>query len=351
MFDVLRFWLDRGVDGFRVDVMWLMIKDDQFRDNPPNPAYTPGSPSSSRLLPVYNANRPEVHELVADMRRVVDGYPERVLIGEIYLPIQQLMAYYGKDLTGANLPFNFQLLQCAWSAEAVAQVLSDYHAALPPGAWPNWVLGNHDQARVASRVGVKLAPVAAMLLFTLPGTLTMYYGEEIGMVNVPIAPEAVQDPAEKNEPGIGVGRDPERTPMQWDANPLAGFTTGRPWLPIAPAHEATNVEAEDKDDRSLLNLYRALIAMRREHPVLVDGRLQCIEARENVLRYQRIGNSEQLQVLLNFGHSVTKITVADGIILKSTCGDREGDRVSGMVELRATEGLIFALDDGGFTSS
>ena len=118
-----------------------------------------------------------------------------------------------------------------------------------------------------------------MLLFTLPGTLTMYYGEEIGMINVPIAPEEVQDPAEKNEPGIGAGRDPERTPMQWDATLLAGFTTRRPWLPIAPEHEAVNVEAEDRDDRSLLNLYRALIATRRNHPVLVDGGMQRIDAR------------------------------------------------------------------------
>jgi alpha-glucosidase len=350
MFDVLRFWLDRGVDGFRVDVIWLMIKDDQFRDNPPNPVDTPGSPSSSRLLPVYNANRPEVHELVAEMRRVVDEYAERVLIGEIYLPIQQLMAYYGKDLAGANLPFNFQLLQCAWSAEAIAQVLADYHAALPPGAWPNWVLGNHDQARVASRVGAQLAPVAAMLLFTLPGTLTMYYGEEIGMVNVTIAPEDVQDPAEKNEPGIGVGRDPERTPMQWDASPLVGFTTGRPWLPIAPEHEAVNVEVEENNDGSLLNLYRALIAMRRKHPVLVDGTMQHLDAHENVLRYQRVGAGERLQILLNLGHSASQVAVAGGMILKSTCGDREGARVNEIIELRAVEGLIIAVDGGELTS-
>ena len=177
MFDVLRFWFNRGVDGFRVDVMWLMIKDDEFRDNPPNPAYMPGAPSSHRLLPLYNANRPEVHELVAAMRALVDSYADRVLIGEIYLPIQQLMTYYGENLTGANLPFNFQLLQCAWSADAIAQILSDYHAALPAGAWPNWVLGNHDQPRVASRVGARQARVAAMLLFTLSGTLTMYYGD------------------------------------------------------------------------------------------------------------------------------------------------------------------------------
>ena len=112
MFDVLRFWLRKGVDGFRVDVMWMMIKDDQFRDNPPNPGYRVGLPPHTRLLPVYNSDRPEIHDLVAEMRAVVDEFADRVLIGEIYLPVPQLMTYYGQDLRGANLPFNFQLLQC-----------------------------------------------------------------------------------------------------------------------------------------------------------------------------------------------------------------------------------------------
>src|SRR6201987_4660420 len=204
MFDVLRFWLRKGVDGFRVDVMWLMIKDDQFRDNPPNPGYRPGQPSNHRVLPLYNSNRPEVHELVAKMRAVVDENHGRVLIGEIYLPVEQLMTYYGTGLQGAHLPFNFLLLQSAWSAEAIAQIISDYDRALPQGAWPNWVLGNHDNTRIATRIGSRQALVAAMLLLTLPGTLTMYYGEELGMTNVPIPPEEVQDPAEKNEPGIGM---------------------------------------------------------------------------------------------------------------------------------------------------
>ena len=342
MFDVLRFWLDRGVDGFRVDVMWLMIKDDEFRDNPPNPAYTPGAPSNQRLLPLYNANRPEVHELIAAMRALVDSYPDRVLIGEIYLPIQQLMDYYGKDLTGANLPFNFQLLQCAWSAASIAQVLSDYHAALPAGAWPNWVLGNHDQPRIASRIGEHQARVAAMLLFTLPGTLTMYYGEEIGKTNVPIAPEDVQDPAEKNEPGIGAGRDPERTPMQWDTNLHAGFTTGDPWLPVAHDYPAVNVMGQTGDPGSMLTLYRDLIRLRRDHPALVDGRMQAIAAHDNVLSYQRVSPTESLQILLNLGHAPAQVE-ADGVILKSTCPGRDGSPIAQSIELAPAEGLILAI--------
>ena len=130
MYDALRFWLDKGVDGFRVDVMWLIIKDDQYRDNPPNPQYGLGQSSGNSFLPVYNSNRPEVHDLVAEMRALIDSYPGRVLIGEIYLPLKDLMAYYGQELKGANLPFNFMLLQSAWNAQAVAQVITEYMGVL-----------------------------------------------------------------------------------------------------------------------------------------------------------------------------------------------------------------------------
>jgi alpha-glucosidase len=343
MFDVLRFWLKRGVDGFRVDVMWLMIKDDQFRDNPPNPGYRLGQASNSRLVPVYNSDRPEIHDLVAEMRAVVDEFHERVLIGEIYLPVAQLMTYYGRDLTGANLPFNFQLLQCAWSGEAVAQVISDYEGALPQGAWPNWVLGNHDNARIASRVGIRQARVAAILLLTLPGTLTMYYGEELGMCNVPIAPDQVQDPFEKNEPGLGLGRDPERTPMPWDDSPSAGFTTGWPWLPLGDEYEIVNVAAQERDKLSILRLYRNLIQLRKIQSTLVSGKLENVEARDKVLRYQRTGEGKRILVLLNMGSQPAQVNVENGTILVSSFLDREGQSVSGQLDLRGAEGVVIAL--------
>src|SRR5690606_11977646 len=133
----------------------------------------------------------------------------------------------------AHLPFNFQLIQAPWNARGIAALIEEYERSLPAGGWPNWVLGNHDRPRIASRVGQAQARVAAMLLLTLRGTPTLYYGDELGMRDVPIAPEQVQDPFEKNVPGMGMGRDPCRTPMQWDTSPNAGFTTGRPWLPLA----------------------------------------------------------------------------------------------------------------------
>jgi alpha-glucosidase len=343
MFDVLRFWLRRGVDGFRVDVMWLMIKDDEFRDNPLNPGYRPGLPSNNRVLPVYNSNRPEVHELVASMRAVVDEFHERVLIGEIYLPVEQLMTYYGTDLKGAQLPFNFLLLQSAWSAEAIARIISEYDSALPTGAWPNWVLGNHDNTRIATRIGIRQARTAAMLLLTLPGTLTMYYGEELGMTNVPIPPDAVQDPAEKNEPGLGLGRDPERTPMPWDGSPSAGFTSARPWLPLGGDYESVNVAALEKDGTSILHLYRKLIDLRHRRPTLINGRMLSIRGDGGVLRYERSGDDDRILVLLNLSADSVRMTVENGTILASTGFDRDGQQVNGAVELKAAEGIVIDL--------
>ena len=343
MFDVLRFWLDRGVDGFRVDVMWMLIKDDQFRDNPANPGYHPNAPSAHRLLPHYNSNRPEIHDLVAAMRSVLDSYRERVLIGEIYLPVNQLVSYYGRDLKGADLPFNFQLILCAWSAAAIAEIIREYEAALPPGAWPNWVLGNHDQARIASRVGPAQARVAAMLLLTLRGTPTIYYGEEIGMMNVPIPPEEVQDPAEKNEPGLGQGRDPERTPMAWDGSPSAGFTTAKPWLPLAADHATVNLANLSGQPDSILSLYRTLIRLRRGNEALISGRLEGVAANGPVLRYERRNDEQHFAILLNLGHAEEKETLRHGRVVASTYLDRKGEAIDGTVSLRPSEGLVVDL--------
>ena len=342
MYDVLRFWLNKGVDGFRVDVMWLLIKDDQYRDNPPVPQSV-SAQSNSTLSPVYNANRPEVHDVVAEMRAVVDRFSSRVLIGEIYLPVRDLMTYYGQNLNGANLPFNFLLLQCPWNAQAVGEVISDYNNVLPSGAWPNWVLGNHDSARLATRVGFSQAATAAMLLFTLPGTLTIYYGEEIGMTNALIQPKDVQDPAEKRQPGIGVGRDPERTPMRWDNSEMAGFTIGRPWLPIGPDPGTVNVKVEENDQSSILNLYRRLILLRRTHPALIYGQLRSLKASGDLLCYERATENERLITLLNFGPTPIQVATETGIVLEGTSPRRNAEPVHESIELAGSEGLVIQL--------
>jgi len=349
MLGVLRFWLDRGVDGFRVDVLWHLVKDDRFRDNPPNPAWREGMDPYQRLIPLYTTDRPEVHAIVRRMRALFDEYRDRVLIGEIYLPVERLVQYYGPDLRGANLPFNFQLVSARWDASHLARLIDEYEAALPEGAWPNWVLGNHDQHRIATRVGAAQARVAAMLLLTLRGTPTLYYGDEIGMHDVRIPPDRVQDPFEKNVPGRGLGRDPERTPMQWSAQENAGFTTGTPWLPVAEDFERANVEAERDDPRSMLTLYRRLISMRRGAAALEVGRFEPVRVEGDVLAYLRRGRKDEgdFLVALNLGsqpHSLRAL--ADpfrGTIALSTHLDRVGEAVGMELALRGDEGVIVRL--------
>ncbi|HSK39692.1 MAG TPA: alpha-amylase family glycosyl hydrolase [Arenibaculum sp.] len=347
MHDVLRFWLDRGVDGFRVDVIWHMIKDDRFRDNPVNPEWRPGHDPYQRLVPVYTADRPEVLDIVAGLRNVIDAYDDRLLIGEIYLPLERLVAYYGADLEGAHLPFNFQLIEAPWHARSLARLIDDYEGMLPAGGWPNWVLGNHDKSRIASRFGLAQARVAAMLLLTLRGTPTLYYGDEISMHDVPIPPERVQDPFEKNVPGLGLGRDPERTPMQWRPGPGAGFTDGEPWLPIADTLDRFNVEVETGDPASMLSLYRDLIALRRGEPALNRGSYRSIEAEGDVLAYLREHQGRTFAVALNLGGDPHQAHgIPRGRIVLSTGAGRLGDTVEGTVDLGADEGLIVEVAKG-----
>jgi alpha-glucosidase len=344
IYDVMRFWLGKGVDGFRVDVIWHLIKDAEFRDNPPNPHYREGRPPHEKFLTQYSTDQPEVHEVIAEMRRVTDAFGSRVLIGEVYLPLQRLVAYYGNDLTGAQMPFNFALLSTMWSARSIENIIADYERALPTGAWPNWVLGNHDRPRIASRVGPEQARVAAMLLLTLRGTPTLYYGDEIGMHQVAIAPDDVRDPFEKNVPGIGVGRDGCRTPMQWDATRYAGFSTSRPWLPLAADFAHENVANLAADSISILSLYQALIALRRKLPQLLSGAYEPVAAQGEILLYRRSSDEGAVIVALNLGAepvSVTSSAISDGCeILLSTLLDRQGERIEGALDLRGNEGVI-----------
>jgi alpha-glucosidase len=344
VYDVMRFWLRKGVDGFRVDVIWHLIKDQEFRDNPPNPNFREGQRPHQRILPLHSTDQPEVHGVIAEMRRVIDEFGSRVLIGEIYLPLERLVAYYGRDLAGAHLPFNFALLSAPWNARGIEKIIFEYEQVLPAGAWPNWVLGNHDRPRVASRVGQDQARVAAMLLLTLRGTPTLYYGDEIGMHQVAIAPDQVRDPFEKNVPGIGVGRDGCRTPMQWNATPYAGFSTSTPWLPVADDFIHENVVNLEADSRSILSLYKALIGLRKKLPQLVSGAYVPIAAAGDLLLYRRESDGRAVVVALNLGAEPVSITSdalhPGGEILLSTFLDREGEKIQGSLDLRGNEGVI-----------
>jgi alpha-glucosidase len=344
MFEVLRFWLRRGVDGFRVDVIWQLIKDEALRNNPPNPDWTPIQPGVERLLPIYSGDRPEVHDVIAKMRKVLEAFGDRLLIGEIYLPVDRLIAYYGEDLRGAHLPFNFQLIQAPWIANTIGDLIETYESALPSGAWPNWVLGNHDRARIAARVGEAQARVAAMLLLTLRGTPTLYYGDELAIGDVEIPSGRIRDPWALREASLGVGRDPVRTPMQWDASAYAGFSTVEPWLPLTPDWPTRNVAAQSAEPTSMLSLVRLLLRYRRTHGSLSHGSWRRLKSRGDLLAYERCCNGERIVVVLNFGGTEQNWSApAEGRGLRiaiSTHCDRGGEAVRTSLCLRPDEGVV-----------
>ncbi|MEI9954366.1 MAG: alpha-amylase family glycosyl hydrolase [Pseudomonadota bacterium] len=344
MYNAMRFWLDRGVDGFRVDVLWHLIKDASFRDNPQNPAFTAKETPYNSLLPVYSTDQPEVHEIVREMRQLLDGYQERVLIGEVYLPIHRLVAYYGTAQNGAHLPFNFLLISLPWNARQIAAAISEYEGALPLDAWPNWVLGNHDQPRIASRVGLAQARVAAMLLLTLRGTPTLYYGDEIGMRDGVIAPEEAEDPQGKN---VGLSRDPQRTPMQWSPTVGAGFSSAKPWLPLSHDLARCNVEVQRGDRHSMLSLYRRLIELRRSSPALSTGAYTPVPAEGEMLSYLRTEGGQKFLIILNLGHGPQLFDLVErrGKVVAATDPTRDGELVVTRVPLLGDDGLVILLDE------
>jgi alpha-glucosidase len=352
MYDTLRFWFRRGIDGFRIDVITHLLEDAEFRDNPPNPNFRVGQPTEASLQALYTTDRPELHEIIAKIRGVADEFGGRLLIGEVYLPIARLVTYYGGG-HGLNMPFNFRLVTMPWDADLIGQAIHTYEANLPPDAWPNWVLGNHDQRRIASRVGEAQARVAAMLLLTLRGTPTIYNGDEIGMPDGAIPPDRRVDPAWND--GSNYGRDPERTPMQWSSERNAGFTApkARPWLPIQADFATRNVEVERDDPTSMLSLYRRLIDLRGAESALSVGDYSRIDTNASTLAYVRHDAGRRFAIALNFADESATVALpmmgGHGRIALTTSLDREGESVPETLSLRANEGAIveFVGDGAG----
>ena len=349
MLDVMRFWLEKGVDGFRVDVMWHMIKDEQLRDNPVNPNYQPHMPTYEQVIPVYSTDQPEVHFIVQKMRKLLDEFEDRMMIGEIYLPIHKLVAYYGTaESKGAHLPFNFLLLSLPWDARQVSAIVDEYEGSLPSDGWPNWVLGNHDQPRITSRVGMQQARVAAMLLLTLRGTPTIYYGDEIGMRDVPIPFKEVQDPQGLNMPDKNLSRDPARTPMQWDNSEYAGFSKVKPWLRLDRNFSRVNVQSEKEDPFSTLSFYKKLIGLRQKEPSLATGSYVPVPGDPQVMAYIReTPGYSRFLVCLNFSHRPAYFTPKEsfkGIIEVATQPELDGMAIERTIILGGDEAILVRLE-------
>jgi alpha-glucosidase len=348
MYEVLHFWLERGVDGFRIDALEVLLKDEQLRNNPVNPAWKPGDPPNTRLIEHFIVDQPGMHAIMQEMRALTERYNQRVLIGELYLPVERLMPYYGEQLDEIHLPFNFQFVTMTnWETYTIRQAVEDYEVALPQGAWPNWVLGNHDTTRIATRVGREQARLTQMLLLTLRGTPTCYYGDELGMQDVPLPRELMHDPAGKEHPEKS--RDPVRSPMQWDDSTNAGCCASNvtPWLPVADDYQIYNVADELRDPRSFLMYTHRLLELRRALTALTLGSYQSVE-QENVtcFVYLRQYANQRCLVALNFSTQDQVVMLTEqvqGRVLLSTHGDREELILLSDVHLRGNEGLLIEM--------
>ncbi len=297
MAEVMRFWFRRGVDGFRVDAIFAAIKDDRLRDNPPDrrAGAIPGLAAGGGQDPLWSINRPEVHDVIRHLRRVAAEFPGRLLVGEAYLPVEELAGYLGRGADDEfHLAFDFELLLSPWEHQHLALAIERSEALHPAGAWPTYAISNHDQSRHATRWGPDRTRAAAFFLLMLRGVAVLYAGEEIGMIDA--------DPAQLPDPPFDrAGRDACRTPMQWDRSPAGGFTTGAPWLPLVDP-EDRNVAAQRGDPASLLALYRRLIAARRSSPALARGAHRSIfGVAPDVLAWLREAAGERILVVLNVG--------------------------------------------------
>jgi alpha-glucosidase len=280
MYDVVRFWLNLGADGYRMDVCTAYIKDERFRSNPFKFNLSPDLFQNH----IYDRNRPEVHGIFREIRTIADSFgsaegdKERVLIGETHGRDAALAAScLGTGEDELHLAFNFDFLFQPWGARNFARAVAAHYASLPPGGWPNFTLSNHDQLRAIYRhraggLTQPRAKLAAAMLLTLSGTPFIYYGEELGMTCFKPRKSALRDPlGVRTWPFWKNGRDPERTPMQWTAGENAGFSKADPWLPVNPDLGEVNVERESADPLSMLSHYRNLLRLRRDEAVLRTG--------------------------------------------------------------------------------
>jgi len=312
MLDVLRFWLDRGVDGFRVDVPEWMIKDERFLDEPENPLFPDDSSEDPyhRLMHTYTLAQSEYVDVVKKFVDVLEEYGQKFIVTEVWSSSEQLIKVYNRIEKHFFAPFNFFMITAPWDAAVHKEGIDKYDDGVTSMYTPTYVLGSHDKSRIASRIPASQIRIAAMLLFTLRGIPFIYYGEELGMEDTPIPQDQIHDPFEKNSPGLGLGRDPERTPMQWNKKPKAGFTTGKPWLPINENYKKLNAQTENIDPKSLLSFYKQLIHIRNESKALLHGKYASWDTgSDKIFAYTRHKGSEVILVILNYSDLEQRISL------------------------------------------
>jgi alpha-glucosidase len=336
MHDVLRFWLDRGVDGFRIDALQRLAHDPQLRSNA----------GAARR---HDQDWDTMHDRLRGIRRVVDEYADRMIVGEVALFDMHRVVSFLNNGDQLHLAHNFVFCELDWDADAFRVSIDDFEALASDLAWPAWFLENHDRPRVASRFddgvgqGAARARASLLVLYALRGTPFVYQGEELGLPDAEIPPERVVDVD---------GRDPERAPMPWRppsaAGAGAGFTTGAPWLPIVGEAEALNAETQAADPRSTLSLARRLAALRRDTPALQTGAQRPCDLGDDVLAWIREDEGDTLLAAVNFAAAPTALEASAGLparaaLVLSTDPDRDGP---GDGPDAGLDGLVLAPGEG-----
>ena len=347
--DILRFWWDRGVAGFRIDVCHMIVKDALLRDNPPATEDDPFIMQVFGQRPVHNANQPEVHTILRHWRQVADERdPQRVLLGETNVEeLETLATYYGSGTDELNLGFNFPFIESPFEADPLRTVVERTESLLPPAAWPVWTGSNHDVSRLATRwaagdpVRVRLA---LMMLLTMRGTPVLYQGDEIGLTDMDITKDDVHDPVGLRFWPAYKGRDPERTPMPWDGSAHSGFTTpdATPWLPLGDP--PTNVADQRGDPDSILTMARDLIALRRRTRDILEGDYGSLSAPPGTWVWRR---GTGIVVALNMSDQQRDVGLGDvglgdvaATVVLGTDRSRDGTTVDGTIKLGPWEGVV-----------
>jgi alpha-glucosidase len=358
MLDVVRFWLARGVDGFRLDVFNAFFKDAALRSNPrrvPDPRHFPfGLRAWDRQRHVYDKDQPEMAGLLAEFRALVDGVPGRMSVGELFAGDPREAAGYAAP---RHLIFDFRLIGQPWRADRLARAIDEREAAFGPDRWPTVVLSNHDQPRPSTRLarGAErdlVAKAAAMLLLTLRGTPFLYYGDEIGLGDIHVPRREIVDPPARRYWPLPLwwNRDQCRAPMPWSAAPNGGFTTGRPWLRMTPDAATRNVAAQAADPDSVLSFFRRLLWLRGASAALQTGTFRWLVAGEGgVLAYLREAPEERVLMALTTEDHAATVNLGDvkgrPRLLLSSAGSSEAEVIGeGRLNLRAREAVLLRLE-------
>ena len=326
MEDVIKFWFDFGVDGFRIDAVIFLLEDPQLRNEQPDPDFNDSSKCLKNnsdpdcyngLIHNMTKDYEGIHDIIKQWRKIADSYTDKFFVGETYDPVETVMTYYGSNNDEFHFPFNFLLLSNTnWTGSGVEEKVSEWMDALPKGAWPNWVLGNHDNSRIANKVGNFLARAVNVLLLTLPGTPTTYYGEEIFMTDVDVPDSKKRD--------LYQDRDKERTPMQWNTQANAGFTNNEtPWLPVATNYTLYNVEVENStNSTSMLKLYKRIVKLITSEPAFRFADYDPILSDEDIFAFHRFHESskDEFIVIINFSEmdSIADLSSVENVFERAT---------------------------------